>query len=463
MIRHFLIILLYLYTCFCYDISTKKCVIADHTHKAVNKSYHNGPKRCLNTTVCNRNYHVSYVDYPPYSDINIIAKHIERCCNCFKFTVTDLKNTEELTSSLLNKSDLIAPIANTILKPTLYGFYFIPIVKAPDYVYITLPPKSYSRRVLYKMKSTIPLICIVLLLAVIAGFCSWLIESRANSEQFPKPVFVGWFEGTWWSFISMTTVGYGDKTPRTIAGRLFAIIWVLIGITLFNMLTGVCTTAIESSQEPPEPSMKDARVGVLQHRVLDSAVVAKQGGLIVQTNMTSFYVDLVMLVQLLKENKIDGLVLDLLTYNALMFTIYPMLQQNNFIDFGPLQNKAKENFAYLLEETFWSQKPNLGEEYYYGFAIKDKEIYDYFSNAFNDNFINFNTWITLRVNQRAVQRLGGGISKEKSSFEFTDNYLILILVLVGTVLLQAVCAIVIRISQKKVRIRKIEVAGNSKQ
>jgi len=37
---------------------------------------------------------------------------------------------------------------------------------------------------------------------------------------------------------------YGDKTPSTILGRLFAILWILIGITLFNMFTATITSAL---------------------------------------------------------------------------------------------------------------------------------------------------------------------------------------------------------------------------
>ena len=37
---------------------------------------------------------------------------------------------------------------------------------------------------------------------------------------------------------------YGDRTPSTIFGRLFAVIWILIGITIFNMFTATITSAL---------------------------------------------------------------------------------------------------------------------------------------------------------------------------------------------------------------------------
>ena len=52
-------------------------------------------------------------------------------------------------------------------------------------------------------------------------------------------------EGAWWSFISMTTVGYGDKTPRTVAARIFAVFWILVGIVTFSILSGTYLLVIK--------------------------------------------------------------------------------------------------------------------------------------------------------------------------------------------------------------------------
>ena len=64
------------------------------------------------------------------------------------------------------------------------------------------------------MKSTLaslaemwPLLCIGLVLALIAGFFVWILDTWHNQDEFPRPFLIGVFEGFWWSFISMTTVG----------------------------------------------------------------------------------------------------------------------------------------------------------------------------------------------------------------------------------------------------------------
>ena len=41
----------------------------------------------------------------------------------------------------------------------------------------------------------------------------------------------------WWAIVTMTTVGYGDFSPSTPGGRLFAVVIMFIGISLVSLLT----------------------------------------------------------------------------------------------------------------------------------------------------------------------------------------------------------------------------------
>lgn len=45
------------------------------------------------------------------------------------------------------------------------------------------------------------------------------------------------FDGVWWAWVTVSTVGYGDYVPVSITGRLFAIFLILLGIGLFALLT----------------------------------------------------------------------------------------------------------------------------------------------------------------------------------------------------------------------------------
>lgn len=75
-------------------------------------------------------------------------------------------------------------------------------------------------------------IFVLFIVIFIFGFIAWLFERKANPEEFPDG-WKGMWEGVWWSAVTMTTVGYGDKSPRSLGGRIVALVWkVLVGLSL---------------------------------------------------------------------------------------------------------------------------------------------------------------------------------------------------------------------------------------
>ena len=52
----------------------------------------------------------------------------------------------------------------------------------------------------------------------------------------------------WWSIVTLTTVGYGDKSPRTGVGRAIAVVWMLSGILIISSFTATVTSALTVGQ-----------------------------------------------------------------------------------------------------------------------------------------------------------------------------------------------------------------------
>ena len=68
----------------------------------------------------------------------------------------------------------------------------------------------------------------ILLTMVLGGIIlQWLEPGEISKDDNPY----------WWAIVTMTTVGYGDFSPATPAGRMFAVLIMFIGISLVSLLT----------------------------------------------------------------------------------------------------------------------------------------------------------------------------------------------------------------------------------
>lgn len=84
----------------------------------------------------------------------------------------------------------------------------------------------------------------LLLVILVAAHLLWLFERHENPEMFPKSYLPGIWESFWWSVVTVVTVGYGDKAPKGVAGRLVAIVWMFTGLILISYFTASVTSAL---------------------------------------------------------------------------------------------------------------------------------------------------------------------------------------------------------------------------
>jgi polar amino acid transport system substrate-binding protein len=82
------------------------------------------------------------------------------------------------------------------------------------------------------------LIVAMLALLLLLGVVIWLIERPGRSgAEAPEDSVVNLRDGLYWAVVTMTTVGYGDKTPKTPLGRLVAVVWMLSSLVLVSFLS----------------------------------------------------------------------------------------------------------------------------------------------------------------------------------------------------------------------------------
>ena len=73
----------------------------------------------------------------------------------------------------------------------------------------------------------------------------------------------------------MTTVGYGDKSPKSQPARVLAIIWILLGITGCAIFVGTLTTEMMMARKLSPPDMRERKVGVLKERMHETLMVSQ--------------------------------------------------------------------------------------------------------------------------------------------------------------------------------------------
>ncbi|XP_062889676.1 potassium voltage-gated channel subfamily KQT member 4-like [Mobula hypostoma] len=71
------------------------------------------------------------------------------------------------------------------------------------------------------------------LILIFSSFLVYLAEKEDNTE------FSTYADSLWWGTVTLTTIGYGDKTPQTWLGRMLAAGFALLGVSFFALPAGI--------------------------------------------------------------------------------------------------------------------------------------------------------------------------------------------------------------------------------
>jgi voltage-gated potassium channel len=88
--------------------------------------------------------------------------------------------------------------------------------------------------VVNKRSELIGSICVVLLMLVLGGTGMYFIEGKAQPDKFASIP-----DAMWWAVATMTTTGYGDVFPITLAGKLLGGVFSILGIFSFALPTAI--------------------------------------------------------------------------------------------------------------------------------------------------------------------------------------------------------------------------------
>lgn len=103
-----------------------------------------------------------------------------------------------------------------------------------------------------RIKGTMTAVAIVTIIIIIFSSISILIV-----EKDPNSNIKTGEDAIWWTIVTITTVGYGDKFPVTTEGRLIGIFLMTSGVGLFGTYTGYIASLFVGEKER---EIKDAEL-----------------------------------------------------------------------------------------------------------------------------------------------------------------------------------------------------------
>jgi voltage-gated potassium channel len=107
-------------------------------------------------------------------------------------------------------------------------------------------------------------------ITVIAGLSMTLIDPSG----FPT---IG--TGLWWAVQTVTTVGYGDRVPKTAAGQLVAALVMLLGIAFVTVTTASITGAFVAQTRTRNDGGSPANVTAEQLRAIEKRLAGIEAAL----------------------------------------------------------------------------------------------------------------------------------------------------------------------------------------
>ena len=95
------------------------------------------------------------------------------------------------------------------------------------------PRRLLRRAVADRASASLVVIAFLIILVLQYGSMAILrVEDHAGGSNIHTAS-----DAMWWSFVSITTVGYGDRFPVTDTGRIIGIVLITLGVGLFGVLT----------------------------------------------------------------------------------------------------------------------------------------------------------------------------------------------------------------------------------
>lgn len=111
-----------------------------------------------------------------------------------------------------------------------------------------------------------------ILILLIVAHLIWFFET-GDEREFNDSYRAGIWDAFWWSVVTITTVGYGDKVPRSISGRVVALIWMFCSMFLLSIfvaqVSNIMSDSVFRSNIEGPADLPDYRVATIERSTAD--------------------------------------------------------------------------------------------------------------------------------------------------------------------------------------------------
>ncbi|MDE0067413.1 MAG: glycine betaine/L-proline ABC transporter substrate-binding protein ProX [Acidimicrobiaceae bacterium] len=155
--------------------------------------------------------------------------------------------------------------------------------------------------------SDLPWLLAVFGIAVlVAAHLVWFLE-RHHNPDFAVPYRRGIWDSFYWSVVTMSTVGYGDKVARRTSGRVLALVWIALGTLVFASFTAAIASSLAVSELRSDISgpsdLHGRRVATATNSAAEAYLPSIGVGPVLVDNIDDAY-------PLMLEGEVDAIVFD---------------------------------------------------------------------------------------------------------------------------------------------------------
>lgn len=124
-----------------------------------------------------------------------------------------------------------------------------------------------------KAEGAVYIVFFMIILLLEFGSIAVLKAEMSNPEANIKTAS----DAIWWVYVTITTVGYGDRYPVTNAGRLVGMVVMFVGVGLFAVMTGFLANKFlpSTNEENPDMVNKDRAISELRKEIAELKTILK--------------------------------------------------------------------------------------------------------------------------------------------------------------------------------------------